>query len=309
MSLSIAWGVHIVTSYINYNLLIGLSLISLPVIAYSIYVQAVVVKKWCPLCLATASVLCCQFLLSYFLNSLYLGFDTMSFLILGSSTFFVFTIYGYIKPLISKNLSLSKTEIEFYKFKRKFSLFESLHHRKPFLDTSISQINEIIFGNKNAKIEVVVITNPLCGYCKATHQAIDYLLKNYTNDIKVTIRFNINTENKEDISYKISTALINLYQKDIVACREAMHQIYTDGVDVSKWLETYKTYTANTQYEILETEKQWCTSNNINFTPSVYLNNKEFPKEYDLSDLSFFMEDLSLLPSSRREETEKQVVK
>jgi thiol-disulfide isomerase/thioredoxin len=306
VTLTLAWFLTYTSNSTSFNTITTLSLLAIPVVLYSIYYQAVVVKKWCPLCLATAGVLLCQSILSYFLNPFNLSFELNGFLVLAISFLTTVILYTNIKPILSSKLSLEKTKVDYYKFKRKFSLFNSLYSNNAFLDTSLGNTNEIVFGNHNAKIEIVAITNPLCGFCKATHQALDNLLKNQVNDIKVTIRFNINTDNKEDLSYKISTALINLYQKDKIACREAMHQIYTNGVDINKWLKTYELYTINSQFKILESEKQWCLDNNINFTPAVYLNNKEYPKEYELSDLSFFMEEVSHLPSSQREETEKQ---
>lgn len=311
VSLTVAWLLFYMTATtIVFTTMIYASLFSVPVIVYSVYYQAVVVKKWCPLCLVTACVLLCQSLLAYFLNSFNFTFELDGFLILAISLLSITVLYANIKPILSSKLSLDKTKIEYLKFKRKFSLFNSLYSNNNYLETNIANLEEIIFGNKNAKTEIVVITNPMCGFCKATHQAVDKLLKNTTNDIKIVIRFNINTQNKEDTSYKIATALLNLYQKDVIACREAMHQIYTDGVDVNNWLTRYKSYTVNSQLNIFDIEKQWCLDNNINFTPAVYLNNREYPKEYDLSDLNFFMEDLeSHLPSSQRDESEKQYEK
>ncbi len=292
-SITFAWLLFYITTNVTvFNAMICLSLATVPVIIYSVYYQAVVVKKWCPLCLVTASVLLFQSLLAYLLNPFNFIVELNGFLILSLSFLSITVLYSYIKPILSAKLGLDKTKVAYFKFKRKFSLFNALYSNNTFIETNIVNINEIVLGNKNAKTEIVVITNPLCGFCKATHQAVDKLLKNATNDIKVTIRFNINTENKEDISYKIATALINLYQKDKIACSEAMHHIYTDGVDVTKWIATYNSYTINSQFNILDTEKQWCLDNSINFTPAVYLNNKEYPKEYDLSDLNFFMDDL-----------------
>lgn len=292
-SLTFAWLLFYMTATaVVFNTMILLSLAAVLLVAYSVYYQAVVVKKWCPLCLVTASVLLCQSLLAYFLNPFNFPLKLNGFLILTISLLSITVLYSYIKPILSSKLDLDKTKIDYLKFKRKFSLFNSLYSNNTYLNTNITSLKEIIFGNKNAKTKIVIITNPLCGFCKATHQAVDKLLKNPTNDIKVTIRFNINTENKSDTSYQIATVLLNLYQKDVIACREAMHQIYTDGVDVNKWLDSYKHYITNSQFNILDAEKQWCLDNNINFTPAVYLNNREYPKEYELSDLSFFMDEL-----------------
>ena len=42
----------------------------------------------------------------------------------------------------------------------------------------------------------------------------------------------------------------------------------------------------------LEREKEWCKENTINFTPEILINGRSFPKEYNRSDLIFFIEEL-----------------
>jgi len=289
--LSLFWLLSSITSISN-TLIVTVSFLALPVVVYSVYYQASVVKKWCPLCLGTASILLSQIVVNW-LNPFSFNFKLTDFSLLPMLIFSLLTIiYAFVKPLISKNTQLSKKEIDFYKFKRNFSLFNALHAQKPILDTKVENIEEIIFGNPNAKTELLAITNPLCGYCKSTHQAIDKLLVNNNKDLKVIIRFNVNTSNPGDLSYKIATALLNLYKKDITLCKEAMFQIYADGVDVNKWLAIYQEYTKPLQQEILETEKKWCVENNINFTPAIYLNQKEYPREYELIDINLFMDEI-----------------
>jgi hypothetical protein len=56
-----------------------------------------------------------------------------------------------------------------------------------------------------------------------------------------------------------------------------------------KWGECNKK-----EISILELEKQssWCLKNAINFTPEILINGHSFPKEYDRTDLVYFIEDL-----------------
>ena len=308
-SLILTWLLYTIIPVANYNILLLINLLAVPVIIYSIVYQGFIIKKWCPLCLATATVLLCQSLLAYFLNSLHFNFEVTSFLILAASVLTIIILYSFIKGALTEKVHLKKEQVAYYKFKRKFSLFEALYSKNKTLNTSIDNYKEIVFGNKNAAIEIVLVTNPMCYYCKATHQAIEALLKTRQNDIKVIIRFNINTENKEYIPYKIATTLINLYQKHELVCREAMHQIYTEGVDVEKWLSTYNSHTSINHNNLLEEEKNWCMTNNINFTPAVYLNGREYPKEYDITDLGFFMDDLLEQELNKEVSTNSSLIK
>ncbi len=291
ISLSIILIIHLITN-ISLNTLALLSISITPIILYSVFYQAFIVKKWCPLCLSIAGVLSLQVAISFFMNRNFFVFNSNSIAVISLVYFSVIGLYAFVKPLISKKITLSKKEIEYYKFKRNFSIFETLHKKNNAIETKIDSTTELIFGNKNATTELLVVTNPLCSFCKATHQAVENLLKTNNNSLKIIIRFNININDKTDISYKIASILVNIYKKDSTICRKAMHTIYSENVDIKKWLDTYKKYLATDTFKILETQKQWCINNSINFTPATYLNQRAYPNAYDLTDLSLFLEEL-----------------
>jgi len=53
---------------------------------------------------------------------------------------------------------------------------------------------------------------------------------------------------------------------------------------------------------VLEAQHNWCINNTINFTPSLLINGRQFPKEYEINDLLYFIEELS---ERFKEEAEK----
>ncbi len=294
LGLSLNWALLLISGMNNYNLITILSISAIPVIIYSIYYQGAVVKKWCPLCLAVGSILMFQVVTVFLFNSFEFQFSTKGILLFVSSFLISILVYGYLKSLIKVNLKLKDVQIKAYKFKRNSSIFNALYKQNPILNTTIDNIQEIQFGNPKASFKVVLITNPLCGFCKAKHQALDKLLQTNNQDINAIIRFNIGVENKENTGYQISNILLNIYNKDKKLCKEALYKIYTDGVDVNKWLATYKKYNTTDYFVVLDAEKKWCIDNNINFTPAVFLNSREFPKEYEISDLPLFIDELEV---------------
>ena len=42
----------------------------------------------------------------------------------------------------------------------------------------------------------------------------------------------------------------------------------------------------------MDQQREWGHQNQVNFTPAVYLNGVQYPKEYDLADLAYFKDDL-----------------
>ena len=63
-------------------------------------------------------------------------------------------------------------------------------------------------------------------------------------------------------------------------------------MSLDKWLEKWKVDVTDENFIELEKEKEWCNANNINFTPEILINGRAFPKEYDRTDLQYFIDDI-----------------
>ncbi|WP_299678646.1 vitamin K epoxide reductase family protein [uncultured Tenacibaculum sp.] len=280
----------------NLNTLYLISLASLPITIYSIYYQYKVVKSWCLLCLTIVGVLWVQAAL-IFVNgdpsSIISNTSLADIAITIVSFLGVYLAWNFIKPMAKELSTLQKEKIDFVKFKRNFNLFNSLLVKSPSLNTNINNPNEIIFGNKNASLEIVTVTNPFCGHCKGVHEIVDEILKKYNDSAKIIIRFNVPVDDTESAGVKVTSTLLELYNSGkLEDCKIALDEIY-GGTDHEKWLEKWNKGTQTTNpAEVLKAEKDWCVENGINFTPEILINGKSFPKEYNRTDLIFFIEDL-----------------
>lgn len=280
----------------NLNLLFFISLVALPITVYSIYYQAKVVKTWCMLCLSIVAILWLQ------AGVLFLNFkgienlihlDSNSILITSFCFISTYAIWIFIKPIVSELNQLQKEKIEFTRFKRNFNLFNNLLQKSTTLSTNIKNTKEIILGNKNASLEIVVVTNPFCGHCKPVHKIVNDILKKHANNVKIIIRFNVPVEYPETNGVIVSSKLIELYnEKGTHTALEAMNQIY-DGLNYDLWLKKWgQSKNKKTYVTVLQDEKEWCNQNAINFTPEILINGKSFPKEYQKTDLTHFIEEL-----------------
>ncbi|MEO9571151.1 MAG: vitamin K epoxide reductase family protein [Polaribacter sp.] len=270
-----------------------ISLLALPITIYSIYYQYKIVKKWCFLCLSIVGILLLQGSIFFFTKKTNIVFLFDKLIITSFSFSLIFTIWSYIKPKYIELLDGKKIKIDAVKFKRNFNLFSTLLHQSQKIETKIVGASEIVFGNETSKLSIVVITNPFCGHCKPVHQIIEDILKKYNKEVKITIRFNINIDDRESDVVKITSRLLDIYNiKGKEDCLAAMGEIY-GGLSPKNWLDKRKeTDTAQTYISVLEKEKEWSKENAINFTPEILINGKSFPKEYDRSDLIYFIEDL-----------------
>lgn len=270
-----------------------ISLIAIPVTLYSLYYQYAVVKKWCLLCLSIVGVLWLQATIPFITGSFINEFIATDFVVFGFIALISLVAWNAIKPLITEVHELKKEKIENVKFKRNFTLFESLLQKSPQLHTQLNNSKEIVFGNPNSNLEIVVITNPFCGHCKPVHKHIDEILQRYQNNVKIVIRFNINTEDSDSDAVKITSRLLEIYNiQGARECLLAMDAVY-GGDKPSSWLKTYGESNQKESFiEELKKENTWCKENAINFTPEILINGRSFPKEYNRTDLIFFIEEL-----------------
>ncbi len=283
------------------SLLYVISLASLPITLYSIYYQYAVVKKWCFLCLSIVAILWLQGSV-FFIKSPEIVFSLESVLTILFGFLLGYSIWNYTKPRFTQFFDLKKIKIAHFKFKRNFNLFNSLLEKDEPVDTNIGTSSEIVFGNRVSDLEIVIITNPFCGHCKPVHHQIENILKTYSDEVKIVIRFNVGLDDPKSDAAEITSRLLEIHHKDgDQKCLEAMHDAYGD-LSPTKWFEKWKKTDNQEPYiEVLKQTRDWCTEKKINFTPEILIGGRSFPKEYDRADLIYFIEELSEEFSSSEE--------
>ena len=294
-SLTLSTVAFIVLSYEPF-FLFGISLLAIPIIIYSIYYQYAFAKAWCPLCLIIASVLSLQTAIAifYFSEIFYMQLEIKAVLVCVLFIIVITGLWNYLSPKVEVFQDLKKSKIAYFKFKRNFDLFKSVLYKSPQIETAIPVTSEIILGDKNAALSIVIVTSPFCGHCKPVHFLVEDILKLKKNQVAITIRFNVATTNEEGDLFKIASRLTEIFnEKGSKKCMQAMHDIYS-GMSVQKWLlgwgECKNTFIYR---DVLKIQNEWCTSHNINFTPEILVDGRSFPKEYDRKDLALFIENLS----------------
>lgn len=290
------WILLFLSGTANFSVLSLLTLFAIPFTIYSVYYQYQVVKKWCPLCLAIVAVLLLQAsaLLSLDSFTSILAIDTVSIALFLGSFIVASSAWHFIKPLLVKARTLENLEVEHYRFKRNYSLFDILHRHYDSIPAPASIPGEMVFGNENAAIEILMVTHPFCHYCKQAHEDIEQILKGAKGKVKVTLRFNVSGGGKEDTGFQIASRILHLYdtQGKTVALH-ALDQVFGKNADGNKWLQSQQGKRDTSYDHILEKQGSWCRTHGINFTPAVYLNNRLFPYEYDRTDLLYFLDDLT----------------
>lgn len=291
-------SLYLIVSILGFEvtILLSLSALSIPVVIASLYIQAIVLKKWCLLCLVTSMILIAQFGLTI---SAFSGWNmSVSYLVFSAIIVF-WTAVGWtqIKNLWKHKIQHQKVRQEYFRFKRNKTLFkQALHENLPIHTNDIIASYALTFGNENATIKVVAITNPLCGYCSEPFETYARLVAYYPNQVQLSLVFNtpLDVKNK---STQITMQVIALYQQNKMLAWNALLDWYREK-DLTSWTGKYpkkEETISNSTLDILTNHNGWCKQNDMYYTPETIINNRSFPKDpYQVSDLLFFIDDLIL---------------
>ena len=85
---------------------------------------------------------------------------------------------------------------------------------------------------------------------------------------------------------------MEIYKKEsLEQTYQALHEAYSEGVNL-EFGSKNGAFNYRHAKQILGASRKWCLDNQINFTPALLINGQEFPKEYERSDIGYFIEDL-----------------
>lgn len=283
-----------------------LSLLSLPIIIYSIYYQNFEIKKWCPLCLGIAVILLFQFLILLF-NSQGIRFQTQHILFYFIVVIGAVGFWALLKPLLLKKYDNKELIIENLSFRRKHHLFLPFYKASRKIDTSLNQNPDIQLGSKSPIITITAITNPLCETCFDVHSIYSKLLKRYPQEIQINFRFFVPFEHRNDPRTQISERFLQLYfEEEYHLFVQAFNEWYSK-ISINEWLDKWGECEDNKYNDILRSHKKWCSNYHIDNTPTILINGKFFPNIYNPIDIENFVQNIIDIEKCDRKKSLKNI--
>lgn len=266
------------------NVLLLISIIVLPVAGWSIYTQAAKLKQWCALCLAIVGILLFQALSVWVVNRLII-FPPLSHFTVFLAEFVILLIFLLpIKTLIKTNITNQAKLTELKKWKTDTALFEIQLQQQPKVDTIIWE-NDLILGNPYAPIRITVACNPYCGPCAKAHKQLEEMLLNHKDKLCVQLRFLCKAENNED---KRTLAVKSILQKATEAKANneivALLHDWFEWMNYEKWMGKWNALVSIDVTTSLLQHEQWVAKAAIAFTPTFFINGKQLPGRYSLTD-------------------------
>ncbi|MEM9866513.1 MAG: vitamin K epoxide reductase family protein [Bacteroidota bacterium] len=271
-------------SLASLSLLSYLSFLSAPVIAVSIYYQAAVIKQWCKLCVGIQLVLVGEIAVSqaFELYGASLSWvDTTLFLTLA---LLPVLIWAYLGPLIKKEKHLVLYRRAFTRMKNDPQVFKGLLSKSRKITNSTEGLG-ISLAHEDAQYNLIKVCNPYCGPCARAHPVLEQLLE--AGKINLQILFNTNDESHPGSApAKHFLALDEKYEKQ-EHVQKALNDWYlADTKEYNVFMQKYPLNgELKSQKHKLEAMAKWCEVEKISYTPTIFINGHELPKEYRVEDL------------------------
>ncbi len=272
-----------------------IGIFSIPIILYSIYYQGFIVKKWCILCLGIDTILLLQVIIISFHFSLQVNTPAIISLFSGILIVTLLCFLGYeFKNKIQKIRKYETTDLQYQKLKRNYLVFHSLLKNNQKIDEDhLNSLETIVIGEIKSPITLFLVISASCGHCHTAYKNALKLVKKNPNEIKIKLIFNINTQNTANPTNIVYTQASSYYWSgEVHKAIASLNDWHIEKLDLEKWKSKWENNHSENSTKMISTHYNWCTENDINYTPSIILNGYILPNEYQLNELNYFINEL-----------------
>jgi uncharacterized membrane protein len=268
--------------------LIIFNIFTFPYIFFSIYYQSRVVKQWCVLCLAIQGILLLDFFaiiltgqlssnISGYLAEINLRYLALAFLLPP-------LVWMAVKPYIYDKKESDEVKYSFFRFKSNSEVFNSILSKQPSMKAYPAGLG-ITIGNKDAENLLVKVCNPYCGPCGQYFPDLLEVVRANAN-LKVQIVFT-GRPNKDDQQAIVIAHLLDIDEANPDITVQALTDWYTSDARDYQRFRTQYTNSIDFEHhkEKIAAMHSWCATEQIQATPTYFINGHMLPESYSLKDL------------------------
>jgi len=299
--------------------LAAIGVLTLPVVAYSFWLQAVTFKTWCRLCLLVAGVLLIQAGLYWWLaaagvygladGSLWTaGLITTLFLATASLVYLV-------KTRLKEGANAQQAEFVANRIKFNPSVFTNLLLQQPQADCTPFE-HELIIGNPNAPVQITMAASLVCGPCKNGFEKAKQLIAIFPDIVNLAVRLSVskngNGQESDPGRYLLGYWLKSMDDKEEQAVdTEKLLQDWFELADLNRFRDKYPFHDNGESKELSTLTVQisnWFKKTGIKGTPTFFINGYKLPEHYRVEDLQYLVTGVTEHIISANKEIQKMEI-
>jgi len=271
------------------NLIGLLSLIALPIIVYTLWIQKIELKQWCLLCLVISFVIVLQSVLWIFKKEQFSNITFSGLYFYLFSVIFIVSFWLITRHILISKIKLKKEVTKLRKLQRNYEVLNFLSNKMAVLK-GMDKLEGIRFGNEHAAVRVMIVISPNCKYCNTAFREALELATQYSEKFFLKVLYNINPENNDNPYKVVVERLLEINNSNKALAAEALIDWHIKNIGLKKWKEKWKTnFITPKVNQQIERQYNWCRENEFNYTPVKILNDKLLPNEYEIIDLKYFL--------------------
>lgn len=272
------------------NCFILLNYVALLFVPWSLWYQISVVKGFCTLCLCVLLSLITTAVIAFpyvpelsmeYINPL----SFLSFIESGSLFILVLFIANKLIKQIEFQRNISEKLIQYNPVKFSMEIFNYLLEQTDSLKNDLSHVG-LAVGKHNPLFSMLIVTNPFCSPCAHFHSLIK---KDIGSSMIIRYIF-VNTQKEYDWFFRLLIAAKLCFDEKTFL--KTIDEWYEWGVNDPELFkiehrEIFNQINDQSVFEERDKHIDFVIQNEINSTPSVWINSKKIPNGYDFRDLTF----------------------
>lgn len=170
--------------------LLILAMCTFPYTVFSLWFQALKIKRWCLLCLGVIGILWAEIALTIFIWSSLPFFPILPDVIFSLLMGFAMPIFAwaYVKPLWKEHIRVRGYEYRYMRLKRMPEFIRAMLAREPAKDMKFSA-DDTHLGTIDAPVHITVLLSLNCRPCAKLWVVLVRLLAEYSGSLWLTVRF------------------------------------------------------------------------------------------------------------------------
>ncbi|PZR27149.1 MAG: hypothetical protein DI535_12105 [Citrobacter freundii] len=257
---------------------------AIPVTIFSLYYQWRVIGKWCILCLLIVGILWLQagVVLVGITPVFSLNLSTSGSALIIFSMIFPAVAWMMLKPLLKKQKNFADKRFALQRFKHTKDVFYSLLVRQR--KVSFRYISgDIQIGNPQARIQLFVACNPYCAPCAKAHEALHRIIER--TDIGLTIRFSTRPDDDGDPKTIAAEYILGLMEGCTTIEKRHIIKDWYEVMNIDQFKRHYPSAKQTDAKAVLWDWVNWVAESGVEFTPTIYVNGYQLPRQYRVEDL------------------------